>query len=135
VLLIETADNPRPIHKLCHQTQHPKQDHYLESPRARCTPASQADEPDTDRKPRVLPPIHVSHCRQREPVARQALLSKTRLSGSDLPWRGNIPFFAVQAPVDTADCVTAEVGYPSGKPCRPLLTRVLGCSTRTGSLS
>src|SRR5260370_17226983 len=26
VLLIEAADNPRPVHKLCHQTQHPKQD-------------------------------------------------------------------------------------------------------------
>jgi hypothetical protein len=25
-LLIEAADNPRPVHKLCHQTQHPKQD-------------------------------------------------------------------------------------------------------------
>src|SRR5947208_10603183 len=35
VLLIEAADNPRPVHKLCHQTQHPKQDHHLESPRAR----------------------------------------------------------------------------------------------------
>lgn len=35
VLLIEAADNPRPVHKLCHQTQHPKQDHRLESPRAR----------------------------------------------------------------------------------------------------
>src|SRR5438094_5273433 len=33
VLLIEAADNPRPVHKLCHQTQHPKQDHHLESPR------------------------------------------------------------------------------------------------------
>src|SRR5437773_2423547 len=35
VLLIAAADNPRPVHKLCHQTQHPKQDHHLESPRAR----------------------------------------------------------------------------------------------------
>jgi len=35
VLLIEAADNPRPVHKRCHQTQHPKQDHHLESPRAR----------------------------------------------------------------------------------------------------
>src|SRR6266704_1211256 len=35
VLWIEAADNPRPVHKLCHQTQHPKQDHHLESPRAR----------------------------------------------------------------------------------------------------
>jgi hypothetical protein len=35
VLLIEAADNPRPVHKLCHQTQDPKQDHHLESPRAR----------------------------------------------------------------------------------------------------
>jgi hypothetical protein len=24
VLLIEATDNPRPVHKLCHQTQHPK---------------------------------------------------------------------------------------------------------------
>ena len=24
MLLIEAADNPRPVHKLCHQTQHPK---------------------------------------------------------------------------------------------------------------
>jgi len=35
VLLIEATDNPRPVHKLCHQTQHPKQDHHLESPRTR----------------------------------------------------------------------------------------------------
>jgi len=35
VLLIEAADNPRPVHKLCRQTQDPKQDHHLESPRAR----------------------------------------------------------------------------------------------------
>src|SRR4029077_13162977 len=35
VLLIEAANNPRPVHKLCHQTQHPKQDHYFEFPRAR----------------------------------------------------------------------------------------------------
>jgi transposase-like protein len=34
VLLIEAADNPRPVHKLLRQTQHPKQDHHLESPRA-----------------------------------------------------------------------------------------------------
>ncbi len=34
VLLIEAADNPRPVDKLCHQTQHPKQDHHLGSPRA-----------------------------------------------------------------------------------------------------
>jgi len=38
VLLIEAADNPRPVRKLCHQTQHPKQDHHLESPRARPEP-------------------------------------------------------------------------------------------------
>jgi hypothetical protein len=38
VLLIEAADNPRPVHKLCRQTQHPKQDHRLESPRARPEP-------------------------------------------------------------------------------------------------
>src|ERR1019366_1648379 len=38
VLLIEAADNPRPVHQLCHQTQHPKQDHHLESPRARPEP-------------------------------------------------------------------------------------------------
>ena len=38
VLLIEAADNPRPVHKLCHQTQHPKQDHRLESPRTRLEP-------------------------------------------------------------------------------------------------
>ncbi len=38
VLLIEATDNPRPVHKLCHQTQHPKQDHYLESPRTRPEP-------------------------------------------------------------------------------------------------
>src|SRR5207244_8415611 len=31
VLLIEAADNPRPVHKLCHQTQHPKQDHTTSS--------------------------------------------------------------------------------------------------------
>src|SRR5467141_1331180 len=35
VLLIEAADNARPVHRLCHQTQHPTQDHHLESPRAR----------------------------------------------------------------------------------------------------
>ena len=35
VLLIEAADNPRPVHKLCQQTQDPKQDHHLASPRAR----------------------------------------------------------------------------------------------------
>jgi len=35
VLFIEAADNPRPVHKLCRQTQHPKQDHHLEPPRAR----------------------------------------------------------------------------------------------------
>ncbi len=40
MLLIEAADNPRPVHKLYHQTQHPKQDHYLESPRARPEPVS-----------------------------------------------------------------------------------------------
>ena len=34
VLLIEATDNPRPVHKLCHQTRHPKQDHHLESPRS-----------------------------------------------------------------------------------------------------
>ena len=38
VLLIEAADNPRPVHKLCHHTQHPKQDHRLKSPRARPEP-------------------------------------------------------------------------------------------------
>src|ERR1039457_2293241 len=38
VLLIEAPDNPRPVHKLCPQTQHPKQDHHLESPRARPEP-------------------------------------------------------------------------------------------------
>src|SRR5437879_9506080 len=38
VLLIEAADNPRPVHKLCHETQHPIQDHHLESPRARPEP-------------------------------------------------------------------------------------------------
>jgi len=38
VLLIEAADNPRRVHRLCHQTQHPKQDHHLESPRARPEP-------------------------------------------------------------------------------------------------
>lgn len=27
VHLIEAADNPRPVHKLSQQTQHPKQDH------------------------------------------------------------------------------------------------------------
>src|ERR1035441_2077615 len=36
--LIEAADNPQPVHQLCHQTQHPKQDHHLESPRARPEP-------------------------------------------------------------------------------------------------
>src|SRR5437773_10664448 len=35
VLLTEAADNPRPVHTLSHQPQHPKQDHHLESPRAR----------------------------------------------------------------------------------------------------
>src|SRR5207237_3400499 len=34
VLLIEAAGNPRPVHKRCHQTQHPEQDHRRESPRA-----------------------------------------------------------------------------------------------------
>jgi hypothetical protein len=29
MLLIEATDNPRPVHKLCHQTQHPKQDLWL----------------------------------------------------------------------------------------------------------
>ena len=38
MFLIEATDNPRPVHKLCHQTQHPKQGHYLESPRARPEP-------------------------------------------------------------------------------------------------
>jgi hypothetical protein len=38
VLLIEATDNPRPVHKLCHQTQQPKQDHHLESPRTRPEP-------------------------------------------------------------------------------------------------
>jgi hypothetical protein len=38
VLLIEAADIARPVHKLCHQTQYPKQDQHLESPRARPVP-------------------------------------------------------------------------------------------------
>src|SRR5438477_452678 len=44
VLLIEAADNPRPVHKLCHQTQHPKQDHHLESPRTRIVHALEVSE-------------------------------------------------------------------------------------------
>ena len=38
MLLIEATDNSRPVHKLCHQTQHPRQDHHLESPRTRPEP-------------------------------------------------------------------------------------------------
>src|ERR1039458_7485056 len=38
VLFIEAADNPRPVHQLCHQTQYPKQDHHLESPRGPTPP-------------------------------------------------------------------------------------------------
>jgi len=36
--LIEATDNPRTVHNLCRQTQHPKQDHHLESPRTRPEP-------------------------------------------------------------------------------------------------
>jgi hypothetical protein len=29
MFLIEATANPRPVYKLCYQTQHPKQDHLL----------------------------------------------------------------------------------------------------------
>src|SRR5215831_19832171 len=35
MLLIKTANNPRPVRQLCQQTQHGIEDHHLDSPGAR----------------------------------------------------------------------------------------------------
>src|SRR5205823_13214662 len=87
VFLIEAADNPRPVHKLCHQTQHPKQDHHLESPRTRIVHALEVSETSCaeklrDRKPSLFNTFEIFDHTGYTPAVDRRLSRRTGIQAS-----------------------------------------------------